>query len=495
MRLKIAARKSDLARLQAYSVGRALQNKQPNLEVSYFFKESLGDKNLHDPLWQMPERGVFTEDFVDDLRTGKVDLVVHSWKDLPVEDRPGSAIVATLPRADARDLLLFRKDRLPKGKIARLRVLSSSPRRAYNLQNFFSTYLPFQVDEADFVPVRGNIPTRMRKLFSEDADALILAKAALDRLLTAPEAEFLPIQKELRELLEKTLFMVLPISENPPAAAQGALAIEALSSRQDLLELCQLIHCQTTYLAATQERLVLSSYGGGCHQKIGVHFQTHAHGRLLQARGQTTAGIDFQIRDWQANQANSEQKITADKLWPENPTDLFFTREPIKDTHKPETALWAARAEAVPENWQIKPEQIVWTSGLMSWQKLANRGIWVHGSEESLGEERPNINALCDHNIQWTKLTHSEGFAGPEMPLLATYKLKARPEKPDFSQKTHFFWMSASSFSAAIKFDPSILKHHHACGPGNTYTILKQKIPHLRVFLSYKDWHQSLCKT
>ncbi len=67
MKIRISSRKSDLARLQAYAVGDALKKAHPALSVEYFFKESLGDKNLTDPLWKMPERGVFTEDFVGDL--------------------------------------------------------------------------------------------------------------------------------------------------------------------------------------------------------------------------------------------------------------------------------------------------------------------------------------------------------------------------------------------------------------------------------------------
>ena len=115
MRLKsvrIAARHSDLARLQAYRVGDALKRAHPGLEIVYNFRASLGDLNQTDPLWRMPEKGVFTEDFLKDLTQDAADLVVHSWKDLPTEPRPETEIVATLARADARDLLLFRRDRL-----------------------------------------------------------------------------------------------------------------------------------------------------------------------------------------------------------------------------------------------------------------------------------------------------------------------------------------------------------------------------------------------
>src|SRR5690606_12634019 len=109
MKLRIAARSSDLARIQAISVGEALLESSraagARLEIEYAFRQSLGDANLHDPLWKMPEKGVFTEDFRDDLLSGACDLVVHSWKDLPIDARSETMIAATLPRADLRDLL------------------------------------------------------------------------------------------------------------------------------------------------------------------------------------------------------------------------------------------------------------------------------------------------------------------------------------------------------------------------------------------------------
>ncbi|MBC7371099.1 MAG: hydroxymethylbilane synthase, partial [Bdellovibrionaceae bacterium] len=165
MRLKISARKSDLARLQAYQVGNALKKKFAELEIQYNFRESLGDKNLTDPLWRMPEKGVFTEDFVQDLLDGNTDLVVHSWKDLPTAPRIGTQIVATMPRADQRDLLLFKKNDADKVRSSKhLKVFSSSPRRAYNLENFLKTHMPYGLRSVEFCNVRGNIQTRVRKM-------------------------------------------------------------------------------------------------------------------------------------------------------------------------------------------------------------------------------------------------------------------------------------------------------------------------------------------
>ena len=113
MRVTVASRRSDLARIQAYQVGETLRAAHPQIEINYSFHESLGDKNLNDPLWKMPEKGVFTQDFREGLLRGDFDLVVHSWKDLAIEDDPETEIVATLPRADQRGLLLVREDRWP----------------------------------------------------------------------------------------------------------------------------------------------------------------------------------------------------------------------------------------------------------------------------------------------------------------------------------------------------------------------------------------------
>ena len=146
MRLKIAARRSDLARLQAQMVARALQARFEGLEIEFFFRESLGDQNLNQPLWQMPEKGVFTADLRGELLSGGCDLVVHSWKDLPVETGPETAVVATLPRAAVQDLLLVRKDRWPTvAATGRINILTSSPRRIRNLPGFLKDALPANI--------------------------------------------------------------------------------------------------------------------------------------------------------------------------------------------------------------------------------------------------------------------------------------------------------------------------------------------------------------
>ncbi|MGE3760473.1 MAG: hydroxymethylbilane synthase, partial [Pseudobdellovibrionaceae bacterium] len=274
MRVKIASRKSDLARIQAYQVGETLKEQNPQLEVEYFFRESLGDQNLQDPLWKMPEKGVFTEDFLRGLIEGEFDLVVHSWKDLPTAHREHTEIVGTLTRADSRDMILFKKDSIAhfyKNSQNKLRLFSSSPRREQNLIPFLKEFMPFAVESVEFSSVRGNVQTRIQKMLDHsEVDGLVVAKAAMDRLLTAEREEFLPTQKRIREMVGKCNFIVPPLSLCPTAAAQGALAIEIKRDRTDLKGLVKSINCSTSYLSADLERRWLSRFGGGCHLKIGV---------------------------------------------------------------------------------------------------------------------------------------------------------------------------------------------------------------------------------
>lgn len=508
--LILAARQSDLARLQAYRVGEALEKADSRVKVEYRFRASLGDINQSDPLWKMPEKGVFTEDFLKDLVEGTADFVVHSWKDLPTHPRPDTEIIATLPRADLRDLLLVRRDRLED--LARaprtLRVLTSSPRRAYNLEPFLNAYLPFRIASASFETVRGNIPTRLRKLLAQDVDALVVAKAALDRLLAAPEAEFKSVQSDIRQVLSETQWMVLPLSLNPTAAAQGALAIEVAKSRDDLKLLFQKIHCENTFRAVIREREILAGYGGGCHQKIGVSVLERPFGRVRYLRGLTDAGetLDSILVESASVLPRAASK---DLIFPRAGEEAtFFERRTLPRESwqwaEAERFFWVARETAWPETFKPRSsEAIVWTAGLKTWKKLAERGQWVNGSSESLGEsETAGIEILANvSHANWIKLSHadSQAFAASaEARLCATYKLELKSSHPVESElkgRTHFYWMSGSSFDRAKAQAPEILKGHHSCGPGHTLTHLQKELgpsANIVVFLNVDDWRRAI---
>ncbi|MCC6137063.1 MAG: hydroxymethylbilane synthase, partial [Bdellovibrionaceae bacterium] len=483
MRLVIASRKSDLARIQSYTVGAALKKNFPKLEIVYEFRESLGDKNLTDPLWKMPEKGVFTEDFYQGLVSGKWDMVVHSWKDLPVETRPDTVIAATMKRADVRDILLFKKSSFLKKK-KEFTIFTSSPRRIYNLGNCLKSLLPLSAD-LKFESVRGNVQTRVRKLLEGDTDGLILAKAGLDRLLSAEQDEFLDTKSFLKQSLKELHWMVLPLSLNPTAAAQGALAIEIATSRKDLQEVLQSIHCEQTFSAVQSERETLKGWGGGCHQKIGINKLPREYGTVFMAKGQRDTGELIDIAKIEATEDvlnpgsdNFKSSIVAGSFQESPQAATWFEREELEpnDVYKTCNAHWVARALALPKTVSFDPEAtLLWVSGVETWKKLAARGLWVHGTSDSMGEqENPQVELIDSVPRQWCKWTHSQGESFALGLVVNTYKLVPKATAPVYdSNCEHFFWMSGSSFEAAIKVYPWLLLKTHWSGPGKTHKSLK----------------------
>lgn len=478
MKLRISARRSDLARLQAYSVGARLAAEHKSLEVEYLFKESLGDQNQNDPLWKMPAQGVFTEDFVNDLREGKTDLVVHSWKDLPTAPRPGLLLAATLPRADSRDLFFLRKE--ARGK-KQLTLLTSSPRRTFSSEAHLASLLPFPIESLTTKPVRGNVLTRLKKLAAGEGDGLFMAKAALDRLLTAKEAEFAEPQREIRALLSGFHWMVLPLSLFPTAPAQGALAIEIAHHREDLKKLLAPIHDAATAANVNQERQEFSAFGGGCHQKIGISVVAHARlGKIRFFHGQPDGREPVRSLSF-------EKDFSVDKgpRWPSEMASLF-QRERINASN-PGGALFVSRQHALPEEWHTEG-QILWAAGVQTWRKLASSGHWVCGSSDGLGESKPEIDALLGESPSWTKLTHADSRNDGLFSCLATYRLiPGAAEAPPLVDS--YFWASESLFRWAISQRPEIRSRQHASGPGYTASAIEKELGHtIHVYYNYNHW-------
>lgn len=516
MKIKIAARQSDLARLQAFEVGRALEKaSRPDqkLEIEYAFRSSLGDQRADDPLWKMPEKGVFTEDFVADILSGQVDMVVHSWKDLPIVDRDGTRIVATLDRADARDVLLVRRDRWrtfwqnrKSSAPGVFKILTSSPRRVYNLEPFLRWALPWplqasgNVPQIEFVPVRGNIATRVGKLtlpaMDESFDALVVAKAALDRLLTSGKygETFIESAASLRRALGGVDFVVLPLSVNPAAAAQGALAIEVRSDRQDLIDLCAKIDASNDRECVETERRELARHGGGCHQKIGVTILRRAYGTIEFVRGLTDGGLVLNTMKLIPSKPLTWPKPNSEaEIWGLNPESaLRSQRDPVShpELKKMKSAsghvrgYFVARAEAWPQAEPSPSDSYIWTAGLATWRKLCERGIWVHGSTEGLGEDDDTrLEILAGQAVDWLRLTH-EGADHESISRvsrsLATYRVEVEvPAREKLLNCRYFYWRSGSQFRAALKACPEIASSkdmYHATGPGHTHVAVQASL-------------------
>jgi hydroxymethylbilane synthase len=490
MRVRILSRASDLARLQAMLVSRALQDRWPDVDPVLLTRAAAGDRDGETPLAALPDKGAFTADLSEALGAGAADLVVHSWKDLPLEGRPDTTIAATLERADPRDLLLMRLDAVAR-RPRIVHVLSSSPRRAWLLEQALPGLLPWPVDEIRCAPVRGNVPTRLARLLEGRGDALVVAKAAIDRLLGfGPPFE--DAAARVRRVLTDCAWMVLPLRDVPGAPAQGALAVEAAAASHGALRdrLHALSH-QPTWDAVTLERHILGAHGGGCHEAVGATVLPREYGRVVSVRAHTAVGQDEQ---WTLVDAGSAPpRVSAAKIWP-RPEERHDARRHALEVAQPEgaTGFWVARAEALPERWSVAPGRLVWAAGGTTWRRLAARGVWVHGGAEGLGDaEAPGVDLLAGRRVDWQRLTHA---AAAEPGALATYVV-AETLPDDLPNRSHFFWTSGRLLVEALERWPEIGHGWHGSGPGRTWRALREALPstdRARVWLDYAHWHQEV---
>ena len=202
-----------------------------------------GDRFQSGPLKEIGNKGLFTKEIEDALLDGRIDVAVHSLKDMPTELPDGLQITATPEREDARDVMIGRKlDELPAGS----RIGTGSLRRVAQIR---AARPDVQVEG-----IRGNVDTRLRKLDEGQFDAIVLAAAGLRRL---------GLQDRIAEYL--------PVHVMCPAVGQGALAIETRSDNGAGMQACLPLDHPPTRAAITAERAVLAVLGGGCQVPVGVH--------------------------------------------------------------------------------------------------------------------------------------------------------------------------------------------------------------------------------
>ena len=360
MRVRLLSRRSALAVLQAHLVAGKLRDAWPSAEIVPMTRSSEGDRDRRVALWAMPDKGLFTTDLSQALVTGEADIVVHSWKDLPIESFPGTTVAGTLERADPRDVLLVRAD-IAATEPSTLVVLSSSPRRSWQLQTSLPSLLPWRVSHLEIAAIRGNIPTRLEKLLAGDGHALVVAKAALDRLLSAdaPPAT----SAAIRAAIDRCRWMVLPVRECPTAPAQGALAIEVAAARADVADMVRAITHGPTERAVLREREMLRSLGGGCHEAIGATVLPRDYGDVVSLRARVDDGDAREIWTLARNTAAPPRPVNG-AYWPRPDERETARRRELDPLPAAETGdLWIARADALPRAWNPGPDQLVWAAG------------------------------------------------------------------------------------------------------------------------------------
>jgi len=250
--IRIGTRASLLAVAQARLVAEGLVRVAGGgVDVELVPMATRGDRTAG-PLEAVGGKGLFTAELEAALREGRVDLAVHSAKDLPAEMAAGAVIAAVPVRADARDVLVTREGlslaELPRGAV----VGTSSRRRGFSVLH----------ERPDVVlkPLRGNVDTRLQKVLSDrdrDVDAVVLAMAGLERSGLAAS--------------HGACCRVLEVEVCIPAAGQGALAVQAAVDNSRACALAALLDDADSRAAVEAERAVVASLGGDCHSCIAVH--------------------------------------------------------------------------------------------------------------------------------------------------------------------------------------------------------------------------------
>jgi hydroxymethylbilane synthase len=283
--LRLGTRGSDLALAQADLVASLLRASSPGLAVERVLVKTLGDRVLDQALSRIGDKGLFTKELEAELLAGRIDLAVHSLKDVPTRLPGGLVLAAVLEREDPADVLVSgtgkRLEELPAGA----RVGTSSLRRRAQV-------LALRPDLA-VVDLRGNVPTRVDKAMRGEYDAIVLARAGVRRLG-----------------LEGRVTEVFGPDRLLPAVSQGAIAVEARAADGATLGRLRALEHRATRLAVTAERALLARLEGGCQVPIGAWARLEGESLVLDALVADLDGSSV-VRAREEGKASTEAEATA----------------------------------------------------------------------------------------------------------------------------------------------------------------------------------------
>jgi len=256
--LKIGTRGSQLALFQANWVKDRLVQAHPDLNVSLVKIKTTGDKIQDVPLAKVGGKGLFVKEIEEALLQRRIDLAVHSIKDVPTEFPKGLQLSVVTKREDPRDVLISKDGKslkdLPKGA----RIGTSSLRRQAQLLHFRSDF--------ELIPLRGNLDTRLKKLKTMNLDAIVLALAGVKRLG-----------------FEEKITEIIPPEVSLPAIGQGALGIETRIADQEVERQIRFLNDPDSSIAVSAERAFLGKLEGGCQVPIAAF--ARIVGTTLQVSG------------------------------------------------------------------------------------------------------------------------------------------------------------------------------------------------------------------
>lgn len=258
-KIVIGSRGSELALWQAHFVKREIEKKNKNVKVEINIIKTKGDKILDVALSKIGDKSLFTKELEVELLAKRVDLAVHSLKDLQTQIPAGLKLAAVTKRHNVEDVLIARKKGITIQSLPEFAVVATGSLRRR------SQLLHLRPD-LTVLDLRGNVPSRIQKFLESEWDAIILARAGVERLN-----------------LKKHISSYIPTDEVLPAVGQGALGIEIYEENKLVEEIIQSIHHEDTYKAVLAERSLLRALEGGCQVPIGAFAEVKSTGLYLDA--------------------------------------------------------------------------------------------------------------------------------------------------------------------------------------------------------------------
>ncbi len=460
-----------------------IKNKLENLTGDQFELKIIkteGDENTEKPLWQLDGKDFFTKELDAALIKGEVDLVVHSYKDLGSERPEGITLAAITERFHSEDILLFPKD-LPSKKKQKIVVGTSSPRRIVNLERSLPSIFPHNPTVVT-ENLRGNVNTRIEKLRAGNYDAICLALAGIERLALSPDS-----LKELITLLDGLDFIVLPSTLLPSAASQGALGIECLVTREDLLPKLKTVHHEKTSLEMKSERAAFQSYGGGCHLAVGIQSNFTGDQMIRVEKGESDGKIVDKVLIEGTN-LEVKKPIFVGMNNQEVEAGDSYDQLVLKESYSPEVNLSRKHNIFISsrhclnglEKFDGHP---LFCSGVSTMKKLAKAGYLVHGASDFRGvssiteiTSSKAVQLMLGGDYSWKVLTNDESTS--ELgETIACYKRKLGEVdagyEEELKQINSFFWTSHPQYKIFVERYPFIKEKKHYCGLGKTLDAFK----------------------
>jgi hydroxymethylbilane synthase len=494
MRLRLGTRASLLAMAQSRLVAAELERLHTHLKVELVAIEARGDRDLKTPLHQVKDADFFNAELDAALIGGRIDLCVHSYKDLPSQRPPEIKLAALPKREDPRDAVLFHPRSVAKLRRGQpLMIGSSSARRHRHIADFLSWALPQQSSppRLKFVDLRGPVDRRLDQLFrtrndGQVLDGAVLALAGLNRLFNDTQGH-----QAIADKLHALRWVVVPLSACPTASGQGALAIECRDDDASTAALlAPLDHGPTREALAEEAQLLGPSPTAETAVTVVPHKQFHLlryrrgpEGPMIQPRGPSTKRTVFDATQLAA----------------------YYHRQPLPlpASLARAKAIYVAHHRCITlqtHTWPTGPR--VWVSGTTTWRHLAARNIWVEGCSDHLGFDTFGQTLACRVLAlpplpEWTAITYQDAVESWNNSgigrVIPAYSHRPQPLPAELIEVVlgarSFFWSSPQQYQRLRQFVSA--DADHAAGPGKTAQRLRDMgVDRVNLFPSRQVWQQ-----